>query len=423
MQFGMLMRSFLLLDEEYRIKATFKRGRIIRDPAVELARLLRKASRGSSFKGGRGRSVDFRQRCTAKMQYSSSIEAHKVQLEKYLIMEGKGIDGEAPNLFGTELETYRENMTGKNFRIFLSPESSQIDIKDLAEKFMVKLERQTGYRLYWQGACHYDTAHPHAHLLINGVDKTGREVYIPKDIVKTFMRDTAQDICTTQIGSRTIEDIKRQKEQELLAPRYTKLDDHIQKFCYGTNRILPIGILHDKERILARMETLRKLNLCTYENGGYTFKPNWHEDLKTNGRYNAFLKARESLLHTDKSQMKLYTGELGKISGKVTQIYRTDGDASDNHAVVIESLEGKAYFVPLLKKPELYTGDEGKAFKDGEIVSFKQKINLQEGELVTMSTYQTQRGRLTPIFFRQGSSRTQTASQLGNLSEGRYGYK
>jgi hypothetical protein len=142
----------------------------------------------------------------------------------------------------------------------------------------------------------------------------------------------------------------------------------------------------NRERILTRLEYLRGLKLCTYENGGYKLSPRWEENLRSNGKYNAFLKARSSLAYTDPSQLKVYSGAEGQIAGKVTKVYRTDEDASDSHAVVLEQPDGRAFFIPLFKKPEL---------RDGE-----RKADLKEGDLVTVKTYESQKGRLTPMLYR-----------------------
>ena len=386
------MRHFLFEDREYEYRANFRRRKEKKDSVAEFARLAR------AFGGRRGKSAaavrapkrqDLRQKCIAKMQYSKSIEAHRVQLEKYLTREGTDRDGNAAKLFGTDLEEYKKNMVGKNFRIFLSPESLSVDTEILARQFVEKLEKQTGYKFYWQGACHFNTAHPHAHLLINGVDKQGRKVNIPRDIVKTFMRETARDLCTKQIGLRTQRDLDREKEQELVAQRFTKLDSYIQEISeeHGGKRVPVAEPFKDKERVLARLETLRKLKLCTYENNGYTLKKDWQEDLKANSKYSVYLKAREELQYSDSSAMKTYTGEQGLVTGKVTKIYRTDDDASDNHVVVLEALDGKAYFVPFLNRPELY--DKGG------------KSLLKEGELISLKAYKTQKGRLTPVLFKK----------------------
>jgi hypothetical protein len=385
------MRHFLFEDKDYEYHPTFRRRRKEKDSVKECARLLR-AFGGKRYPVKRIKTVNqrnLRQKCIAKMNYSSSIEAHRVQLEKYLTREGAGRDGKDPELFGTDLEEYKKNMVGKNFRIFLSPESLDVDTELLAKEFIKKLEKQTGYRFYWQGACHYNTAHPHAHLLINGVDQLGREVNIPRDIVKTFMRETARELCTAQIGLRTQKDLDLEKERELSAHRFTKLDNYIHEISGGSGE-LSISVIKrnkEKKRILARLETLRKLNLCAYENNGYHLKSNWQEDLKTNSRYNTFLRAREELQYADPSALKVYTGEQGLVTGKVTKIYRPDDDASDNHVVVLETLDGKAYFIPFFKRPELFDKDS--------------KSSLKEGELISLKTYKSQKGRLTPVLYKK----------------------
>jgi hypothetical protein len=325
--------------------------------------------------------------CVAKMQYSDSLKAHRLQLEKYLVREGTERDGSRAKLYGTDIEEYRENMAERNFRIFLSPQSDKVDLTALTEKFVKKLEASTGYKLYWEAANHYNTAHPHAHVLINGKDKNGKEVEFPKDVVRTFMREYARDICTAQIGSKTRKDLETEREKELTAGRFTSLDKRIKELCGGGFRVNLTGEKENRDQLLARLEYLRKLKLCAYKDGGYKLSPRWEENLKANGRYNCFLKARAALRHSPPSSLRLYSGLDGSITGKVVKVYRTDGDASDNHAVVVEGLNGKAYFVPLFKKPELREGDK--------------KISLKEGDFISVRTYETQRGRLTPVMVKR----------------------
>jgi hypothetical protein len=321
------------------------------------------------------------------MQYSKSLAAHRVQLEKYLVREGTDRDGSRAALYGTDTEEYRRNMTEKNFRIFLSPQSGKVDLSGLTQKFVMKLEASTGYKLYWQAANHYNTAHPHAHLLINGKDKNGRDVEFPRDLVRTFMREYARDICTAQTGPRTRKDLEIEREQELSASRFTGVDKRIKQLCGGTFRVNLAGEKQDRQRVLARLEYLRKLKLCVYKDGGYKLSPRWEENLKANGRYNAFLKARGVLQHTPPALLRLYSGFEGRISGRVAKVYRTDGDASDNHAVVVEALDGRAYFVPLLRKPQIKAGGKTTA--------------LREGDLIALTAGENQRGRLTPVIFRR----------------------
>jgi hypothetical protein len=381
------MRHFLFEDKEYRINPRFKRRKKEGDSAHALARLLKSINgKHAGNRQGGGRKTDARQKCVVKAQYSKSIEAHRVQLEKYLVREGTDIDGSRAKRYGTDIEEYRNNLDAKNFRIFLSPQSNTVDLKALTERFVNQLEMQTGYNLHWAAANHYNTAHPHAHLLINGVDKNGKEVRLPRDVIKTFMRETARDICTSMIGLRTRNDMEIEREQALSAPRYTKLDDKIHALCRGTFQARPEVFTLEGKRMLTRLEHLRKMNLCVYKEGAYQLSPRWREDLQANGRYNAFLKARDALTFSASSDLRIFSGTDGTISGRVAKVYRTDGDASDNHAVVIEGVNGKAYFVPLFKKPELRNG--------------AQKAELQAGAFITLKTYENQRGRLTPTMYK-----------------------
>jgi len=407
------MRHFLFEDKEYSINPQFKRQwNREQDSAKALALLLRAAGRRGgkrSFcsRGVMRRAIDARQKCVVKMQYSDSRNAHRLQLEKYLVREGTDIGGGHAKLYGTESDEYRKNMVERNFRIFLSPQSGKVDLKALAEKFMLKLQRAAGHKLYWQAANHYNTAHPHAHLLINGMDKAGKQVEIPKDIVKTFMREYARDICTAQLGIRTRKELDIEKEQELTARRYTRLDRRIKELCNGTFKVNSAGAIntHERERIMARIESLRKMKLCVYKDGAYKLSPRWEENLRANGRYNSFLKARSVLRYSKPASLRVFSGGQGQLIGKVTKVYRTDGDASDNHAIILESLDGKAYFVPLFKRPEVWVD----VFKN-------LKEPLGEGALVSIKTYEGQRGRLTPIMFKREAGQVRNEIQQKGYS-------
>jgi len=416
------MRHFLFEEKEYRIKPYFKRRKQGQDSAVALAKLLKRFTPRSKIKpsvivyggGSAKRGIDMRQKCVVIVNYSNSKKAHLDQLfqgRKYLVREGTDIDGSRAKLYGTDIDEYRQNMVDKNFRIFLSPQTNKFDLKDLAEKFIKKLEQQTGYSLYWEAANHYNTAHHHAHLLINGIDKNGKEVEIPHDVVKTFMREWAKDICTSQIGFRTSEELAIEKERELEAQRFIKLDQIIKELGGDDGKVYTNQIYVDRERILTRLENLRKLGMCTYDKGAYHLTDQWEENLRANARYNTFLEARSELKYADPSKLKVYTGDYGTITGKVTKIYRLEDDASDNHAVVIESEDGKsAYFVPLFKAPQMLTGkskpllENGKpVIKDGKPVMEREKTRLTEGETVSIKAYANQKGRLTPVIFKDNS--------------------
>jgi len=135
--------------EDYQIKPEWKapqRKKTSIAMGLSALYLIKRYSSGkkkkSSSSGGRGShsyTKDTRQRCTVKMHYSKSMEAHKEQINRYLVKEGKGKDGTKPELYGTPQEEYRKNMTNKNFRIFMSPGSNNIPLETLTKSFITTL--------------------------------------------------------------------------------------------------------------------------------------------------------------------------------------------------------------------------------------------------------------------------------------------
>jgi hypothetical protein len=301
------------------------------------------------------------------MRYSRSFAAHN----EYIVREGTGEkvladlgercagkNKERAKLYGVDADEYRKRMVSKNFRIFLSPEKAGVPLPALTKSFINKLEKHTGYRFYWVAADHYNTAHPHTHILINGKDRNGRDVLFKREVVKTFMREYARDVCTTLAGQRTREEMLEEAERRLEANGFTATDERLKAFMKEDRLdITKIdGLYFPKGKYEKRLEHLRKLKVCEYAGGSYRFTAGWEETLRTMGRYNGYLRAFDDLKYTKREKLNLYRSEQGIKSGKVTKIYKTD-EVSDNHAVLLEAVDGRAYFVPLFRKPKAREGD------------------------------------------------------------------
>ena len=172
------------------------------------------------------------------------------------------------------------------------------------------------------------------------------------------MRETTRDICTSLLGSKTKEEIEQAKNKQLEANRFTHTDKMMTEFMASDILFLDQVKNGYKETYVKRCNHLTKLGLCKFENNHYKFEANWQETLKILGRYNMFLDAKRHLKYTNKRNYFLYESKHGKIRGIVTKIYKIDDDISDNHAAIIETYNGKAYFVPLYYKPKFHLDDK-----------------------------------------------------------------
>jgi type IV secretory pathway VirD2 relaxase len=59
---------------------------------------------------------------------------------------------------------------------------------------MQRVERELGRSLEWAAANHWDTEHPHAHVVVRGVDLHGRRVRMSRQYISHGMRETAQQL-------------------------------------------------------------------------------------------------------------------------------------------------------------------------------------------------------------------------------------
>lgn len=282
------------------------------------------------------------QRVTFKMSYNPFLNVHKDYLRTYMPQENKNEVTEKPKLFGTDFEEYEKNIVGKHFKCIISPENQNVNLELLCNEFIKHIETMTGFKLYWQGCIHNDTAHRHAHICINGKDKNGREVYFQPEMIRRTMRETLSYLTTKMVGERTDREILAEQKNLIKEKRWTSLDSQIEK--YPTR--IPIRSISPE--IQNRLSFLYEVGLATKNEKYYSVKPECKDVLTATGRYNTFLSKYQNL----NGNLELYSG--GKIKGKVVDVINFDKDESWNDALVINQ-NGQNIYVPIwqLKKDNL----------------------------------------------------------------------
>ena len=151
---------------------------------------------GSSFcKSNFGTKVT-NQRVMFKMSCSNSMTAHRLYRKLYMPQMQKDNVIDKPELFGTPDEEYEKNKVAGHIKFIVSPENQNVNLKVLINDFIKRIEKLSGYELYWQACIHTDTEHPHGHIVINRKDKNGRRIYFPKQMIKNTMREILSESAT-----------------------------------------------------------------------------------------------------------------------------------------------------------------------------------------------------------------------------------
>jgi type IV secretory pathway VirD2 relaxase len=154
----------------------------------------------------------------------------------YLRRDGVTRDGVKARLFGpgtenAEARAFVERCGDDrhHFRFIVSPDDApdMADLKSFTRDLVGQMEKDLGTRLDWVAVDHWNTEHPHVHLIVRGVRDDGQDLVISRDYIKEGMRDRARDLITQELGQRTDLDIRRTLESQIETERWTQLDGQL----------------------------------------------------------------------------------------------------------------------------------------------------------------------------------------------------
>ena len=101
----------------------------------------------------------------------------------------------------------------------------------------------------------------------------------------------------------------------------------------------------------ARLRFLEELGLAQRQAGEYHLSPGWEDSLAVSRRFSSYLEAAKQLRFTARSLLRLYSPDQdGRIVGHVSAIGLID-ELSTNNYVLVETIDGRAFYVPLLRQP------------------------------------------------------------------------
>ncbi len=241
------------------------RGRIFSPRNSTFGRGRAASVRASHRLGSRTRGAVIKAR-VVKHNMRGSLGAHL----NYLQRDGVTRDGEAGKLFGPEgQEIDRDAFAQRcaddrhHFRFIVSPDDAleMADLKSFTCDLMGQMEKDMGTKLDWAAVDHWNTEHPHIHVIVRGVGDDGQNLVISRDYIREGMRARARELITHELGPRTEIDIRRSLERQVEAERWTDIDRDLARSVQrdGLIDMAPdLGVQPDITHAL-KMGRLRKL--------------------------------------------------------------------------------------------------------------------------------------------------------------------
>jgi len=119
------------------------------------------------------------------------------------------------------------------FRFIVSPEDGAElgDLKPFTRNLMRDMERDLGTQLDWVAVDHYDTSHPHSHIVVRGVTDDGKILNIAGDYIAHGIRARASDRLTLELGHQSEWEVTKQLGREAAQDRYTRLDRELHRLA------------------------------------------------------------------------------------------------------------------------------------------------------------------------------------------------
>jgi hypothetical protein len=239
---------------------------------------------------------------------------------------------------------------------------------------MSRVERDMGQKLEWVALNHYNTDNPHAHIVIRGVDRDGREVRIDRAYISNGLRERAQQLATEELGPRTERAIARQRDREVGQDRFTSLDREIERRLDGDEvHARQSGPRRSRSAIddgivIARLEYLVDLRLA--ERSGpvsWRLAPGWQAELRELGTHGDIIKEMHRALSGDPSRYRIVspggaTDDGQRIHGTLARKGLAD-ELKGSYYAIVETPDGKGYYVPIDQKAAEH-------LREGDMVSF-----------------------------------------------------
>jgi type IV secretory pathway VirD2 relaxase len=153
--------------------------------------------------------------------------------QHYLVRDGVTRDGGPGTLYDREHDIvdgglFLEAQKGDTyqFRMIVAPEDGgrMADLKPFVRDLMAQMEDDLGTKLDWVAVDHFNTGHPHTHVILAGHDHRGDDLVMARDYISHGIRTRARDLVTLGLGPEHSFERIMKLANEMRAERFTSID-------------------------------------------------------------------------------------------------------------------------------------------------------------------------------------------------------
>lgn len=286
---------------------------------------------------------------------------------RYVERDGTTRDGGRGQLYGTDADkvdgkAWLDQAQGDRhqFRFIVSPEdgAEYDDFKDLTRRLMVRMEEDLGTKLDWVAVDHFNTGHPHTHIILRGRDDRGKDLIIAREYITQGMRERAAELVDLDLGPRTTDAIQDKLRGEVDQERLTNIDRTLLRDA-DAGRLVSSGAADafDQTVRMGRLRKLERLGLAE-QMGASTWRlaADLASTLKRMGErgdiirtmQRAFTARGQAPALADQAIYDPAVTHSRPLVGRVIERGLSD-ELNDRHYLLVEAIDGRTHYVEIGK--------------------------------------------------------------------------
>ncbi|WP_339864892.1 relaxase/mobilization nuclease RlxS [Paremcibacter congregatus] len=337
---GGAMAAALISRDQY---AAFRQRRVI-----VKARIVRLAGKGM----------------TKRM---ASARAHL----RYIQRDGVTRDGERGELYSSDQDRVdgkefldRTDGDRHQFRFIVAPEDGieYDELKSLTRRLMTQMEEDLGTRLDWVAVDHFNTGHPHTHIMLRGKDDQRHDLVISRGYIGTGMRERAAELVSIDLGPRTDLEIEARLRNEVEQERLTSIDKQLRRIADGNGHLSPaLRSAFRQTLLIGRLKKLERMELAMERHPGqWRLNVGLEDTLRRMGERGDIIKT----LHREITGRNIARSPVDytihdpanpkskPVTGRVVARGLSD-EINDRHYLIVDGLDGRAHYIDIGNGDEL----------------------------------------------------------------------
>jgi type IV secretory pathway VirD2 relaxase len=340
---------------------------------VGVGRVLASRDRFAAF---RQRRVMVKSRIV-RLDRARGVDAARAHL-RYIQRDGVTREGAPGQLYSAEQDKadgrcFLDRQTGDRhqFRFIVSPEDGQNydDLRVLTRRLMAQMEQDLGTSLDWVAVDHFNTGHPHTHVIVRGKDERGHDLVIARDYLTVGMRERAAELVSLDLGPRSDLEIADRLQKEVGQERLTGIDRQLLRGM-DPDRVVEASDRDPFQQGLraGRLQTLGRLGLAEeIAPGSWRLADGMDEALRRMGERGDIIRTMQRAFteHGLERAAADYAiadpVSMTPIVGRVVERGLSD-EMNDRHYLIVDATDGRSHYVDIGK------GNATEAIPTGAVV-------------------------------------------------------